>query len=413
MGKAVRRRMLAILAVTQIASWGSLYYGIAILGPAIAAEMGWRNELVYGAYSWSLVLSGLAASPAGALLDRIGGRKVMGAGSVLAAIGMLLLGLSHSLWLYFLAWSVLGFAMAATLYEAAFAAINREFGLEARKLISNLTLFGGFASTVFWPLTLQLDGLLGWRNTCLAYAAMHLLLCLPLHLLLPAGPGHVHHAASAAPGQGSQGDFSLQEALAHPSFWQLAIAFAINSLIFSGLAVHLIPLLKGFGHADTMAVALAALIGPAQVAGRIAERVFFHAAPPEHIGRFAFAALPFGLLALLCLSASMSAAALFCLLLGASNGILTIVRGTVPQALYGRTHYGAIAGAMASPTLGARAAGPLLLAALLGAHTPAGGLLAACLGLAVLSLLLYLSAARRSVLQAGRRRAMMDPSSGD
>jgi predicted MFS family arabinose efflux permease len=369
--------------------------------------MGWRNELVYGAYSWSLVLSGLAASPAGALLDRIGGRKVMGAGSVLAAIGMLLLGLSHSLWLYFLAWSVLGFAMAATLYEAAFAAINREFGLEARKLISNLTLFGGFASTVFWPLTLQLDSLLGWRNTCLAYAAMHLLLCLPLHLLLPAGPGHAPHAApDAAQAQGRQGDFSLQQALAHPSFWQLAIAFAINSLIFSALAVHLIPLLKGFGHADTMAVALAALIGPAQVAGRIAERAFFHAAPPEHIGRFAFAALPFGLLALLCLSASIPAAGLFCLLLGASNGVLTIVRGTVPQALFGRTHYGAIAGAMASPTLGARAAGPLLLAALLGAHTPAAGLLAACLGLALLSLLLYLSAARPAMM--GRKNSSGD-----
>ncbi|WP_227470503.1 MFS transporter [Massilia sp. YMA4] len=380
-----QRATLAILAVTQIASWGSLYYSITILGPALAREFHWSGALVYGAYSWSLIVSGLAATPAGALLDRLGGRAVMGAGSLAASAGMLLLAGTHSLPIYVLAWTVLGLAMAMTLYEAAFATLNRDFGADSRRLISTLTLFGGFASTVFWPLTLRLDEWLGWRGTCLAYAAMHVLLCLPLHLCLggrgtPPAPARTNDAAAGA------ADLELRQAVRHPAFWKLALAFAVNALIFSALAVHLIPLLRQLGYGATLAVALAALIGPAQVAGRIAERLWFQDAPPQHIGRLAFAALPAGLLAMLLLARQQWAAGLFCLLLGASNGVLTIVRGTVPQALFGRRHYGAIAGAMAGPSLLARAAGPLLTALLLGAGTPPLVLLGLFLGLSLLSL---------------------------
>ncbi|QGZ37902.1 putative MFS family arabinose efflux permease [Pseudoduganella flava] len=396
-------RTLAILAFTQIASWGSLYYGITILGPALGAELGWRNELVYGAYSWSLILSGLAATPAGALLDRHGGRAVMGLGSLLGAFGMLLLAGTQSVPVYFVAWTILGFAMALTLYEAAFATINREFGWDARQLISTLTLFGGFASTVFWPLTMRLDGAIGWRATCVAYAALHLFVCLPLHLCLPR---RAHGSATPANESGAVGavaDLDLRTALRHPAFWKLACAFAVNALIFSALAVHLIPMLKDFGHGAAAAVTMAALIGPAQVAGRIAERVWFRDAPPANIGRLAFAAMPAGLLAIGLWAEHQWAAGLFCVLLGASNGVLTIVRGTVPQQMFGRRHYGAIAGAMAGPSLLARAAGPLLTAALLGAGVPGRMLLLVFLVCAVLSLLCFLSA-----LQAKRRAAIMD-----
>lgn len=386
-----QRATLAILAITQIASWGSLYYSITILGPALAAQFHWSGTLVYGAYSWSLIVSGLAATPAGALLDRLGGRAVMGAGSLAAATGMLLLAGTTALPMYVLAWTVLGLAMAMTLYEAAFATLNREFGAGSRRLISTLTLFGGFASTVFWPLTMRLVELLGWRGTCMAYAAMHVLLCLPLHLCL-AG----RHRTAIATQSGAMAvtgtDLELRQALRHPAFWKLALAFAVNALIFSALAVHLIPLLHQLGYGATAAVALAALIGPAQVAGRIAERLWFQDAPPQHIGRLAFAALPAGLLAMLLVARQQWAAGLFCLLLGASNGVLTIVRGTVPQLLFGRRHYGAIAGAMAGPSLLARAAGPLLTAVLLGGGAPPLVLLGLFLGLSLLSLTGFVAA---------------------
>lgn len=376
----------------QIASWGSLYYSIAILGPALGAELHWKPTLIYGAYSWSLIVSGLAATPAGALLDRRGGRAVMGSGSLAAAIGMLLAATS-TLWQYLLAWTVLGLAMALTLYEAAFATLNRDFGADSRRLISTLTLFGGFASTLFWPLTMRLEAALGWRGTCIAYAVMHLALCLPLHACLN-GARAIPAAAPAVAAAGGRSDMTLREAVRHPSFWTLTIALAVNMLIFSALAVHLIPLLRQFGYGSTLAVGLAALIGPAQVAGRIVERLWFQDAPPQRIGRLAFAALPAGLLTMLLLARQQWAAGLFCVLLGGSNGVLTIVRGTVPQVLFGRRHYGAIFGAMAGPALLGRAAGPLLTAFMLGAGVSPPALLGVFMGVSLLSLAGFVVATR-------------------
>lgn len=387
------RATLAILACTQIASWGSLYYSIAILGPALGAELHWNPTVIYGAYSWSLIVSGLAATPAGALLDRRGGRVVMGTGSLAAAAGMLLLAATSTLWQYLLAWTVLGLAMALTLYEAAFATLNRDFGADSRRLISTLTLFGGFASTLFWPLTMRLAEALGWRGTCVAYALMHLALCLPLHACLN-GARTIPAAAPAAAAGGGRADMTLREAVRHPSFWTLTIALAVNMLIFSALAVHLIPLLRGFGYGSALAVGLAALIGPAQVAGRIVERLWFQDAPPQRIGRLAFAALPAGLLAMLLLARQQWAAGLFCVLLGASNGVLTIVRGTVPQVLFGRRHYGAIFGAMAAPALLGRAAGPLLTAAMLGAGVSPPALLGVFMAVSLLSMAGFMIATR-------------------
>jgi len=126
-------KTIAILAVTQVVSWGSLYYAFAILGPDIERELGWRAETVFGAFSWSLLVAGLASTPAGILLDRYGGRLVMGSGSLLSGLGFILLSHAHGTTLYFLAWTVLGVAMAAVLYEAAFATINHQFGLSARQ----------------------------------------------------------------------------------------------------------------------------------------------------------------------------------------------------------------------------------------------------------------------------------------
>ncbi|HJV50034.1 MAG TPA: MFS transporter [Noviherbaspirillum sp.] len=384
-------RVVRLLAVTQIVSWGSLYYAFAIVAHDIQREFGWSTQVVFGAYSWSLLAAGLASTPVGMLIDRIGGRAVMSCGSLLAGAGMIALAFAHSVALYFAAWSMIGVAMAMVLYEAAFATINREFLLQARKGISVLTLFGGLASTVFWPLTLKLNGVLGWRDTFLIYGALHLALCAPLHALLVAG------RRRRAPQTGTQGqarDYTLREALRDPVFWKLAFAFATNMFIFSALSVHLIPLLQRFGHPAATAVTVAALIGPMQVAGRIGEMAFAHRVPPQAIGRLTFACLPVALLALLLFGEYRFAIAGFCMLYGLGNGILTIVRGTVPQSLFGRENYGAISGALAGPSLLAKAAGPLAMAAFVEGTPSPHWMLGILLLVALASLACFIAAVR-------------------
>ena len=377
-------------------SWGALYYAIAILAPAMAGDLGWRSETVIGAFSWSLLVSGAAATPVGMLIDRHGGRWVMGAGSLLCGAGLAALSQVHTVPAYYGAWTVLGVAMSMTMYEAAFATINREFGMQSRQAISTLTLFGGFASTVSWPLTQQMLDTAGWRDTWLYYGIAHWLVCLPLHLLLRRGerlPTTGAQAGGAAVPDHAPRDHTLAEAVRHPAFWKLGFAFSANSFIFAALSVHLIPLLQTYGHAAAMAVALAALVGPMQVAGRIGEMTLGRQARPQTIGKITFGALPAALLALLLFGRHGWGAAAFCLMYGMSNGILTIVRGTIPQTLFGRRHYGAISGALAGPSLLSRAAGPLAVAALAQAGPPAL-LLLVLLGAALASLACYLLAIR-------------------
>ena len=380
-------RTIGILACTQIISWGSLYYAFSIVAPSIQRELGWSTTLVYGAYSWSLLVAGLVATPVGILLDRHGGQLVMGAGSIVCGIGFLLLAESRSPETYVAAWTLLGIAMGLTLYEAAFATINRRFAASGRQAISNLTLFAGFASTIFWPLTQALDTALGWRNCYLWYGAVQLLACLPLHLMLGrerARPPRPVHA-------GARGH-TLAEALRHPAFWKLALAFSANIFVFSALSVHLIPLLQTMGHSARVAVFVAMLIGPMQVAGRVLERTVGRHTAPQVVGRFCFSALPAALAALILFDSHLWAVSFFCILYGLSNGVITIVRGTLPQAMFGSENYGAISGAMAGPALLAKASGPILAAWVLGRDAAPGLLLAGLFGVACASVVLYFAA---------------------
>lgn len=381
-------KIVYLFAFTLNVAYGTLYYAFAILGPEIQRETGWRTEIVFGAFSWSLLVAGLVATPAGVLIDRFGGRWVMGTGSLLAGIGLIGIGIGHSVGFYFASWTVVGLGMAAGLYEAAFATINREFQTDSRKGISVLTLFAGFASTIFWPLTLQLNNAFGWRTTWIIYGAIHLALCAPLHAMLRAGARHVRIADSVQ----AVRDFTLKEALRDAAFWKLAFAFATNMFIFSALSVHLIPLLQRLGHSTGAAVMVAALIGPMQVAGRLGEMAVARRVQPQTIGKLTFAMLPAALLAVLFFGQHQTAAAVFCMLYGMSNGILTIVRGTVPQALFGRENYGAIAGALAGPTLIAKAAGPLAVAALIEFDSSPALMLGSLLVISAVSLACFVAA---------------------
>jgi hypothetical protein len=234
-------------------------------------------------------------------------------------------------------------------------------------------------------LTAWLQASHGWRDTYLSYGIVQLAVCMPLHLGLGAG-------APAVTRVGPARGHTLAEAVRHPAFWTLALAFAANTCVFSALAVHLIPLFERLGLARETAVLLAALIGPMQVAGRVGEMAFARHTAPQTVGKVTFALLPAGLAVIALGGAQAWAVAAFCVLYGLSNGVLTILRGSLPRALFGRDHYGAIAGAMAGPALLSKAAGPLIAAALLGRADGPALLLAALLAMSLASLAFYLRA---------------------
>lgn len=381
-------KTIGILAVTQIVSWGSLYYAFTILAPDIQRDLALAPELIFGAFSWSLLVAGLVATPAGVLLDRYGGRYVMATGSLVCSVGLVLLGSSSGVASFYFGWTLIGIAMALTLYEAAFATINRKHETGSRQAISTLTLFGGFASTLFWPLTAMLETTLGWRDTYLWYGVAQLTVCMPLHLWL--GPDPVHKRQDTS--DHATRSHTLAEALRHSAFWALASAFALNTFIFSAMAIHLIPLLERLGQSASMAILLASLIGPMQVAGRIGEMTLARNTAPQAVGTLTFSMLPAALLLLTLFGSQAWIVVVFCVLYGVSNGILTIVRGSIPQALFGRENYGAISGAMAGPSLLFKAAGPFAAAAMLRYDGGTTMLLSLLLAMSVASLAFYLRA---------------------
>lgn len=221
-------KIVGILGITQIASWGSMFYAFSLLALEIQRGLGWRAEVVFGAFSWSMLVAGLVSTPAGMLIDRFGGRFVMGAGSAICGTGLIMLSMVQSPLQYYAAWSVLGVGMALVLYEAAFATINRDFSEGAQAGISTLTLFAGFASTVFWPLTLKLNAMAGWRETYLFYGIAQLALCLPLHLALPA---RMKQAFSVGENKSqTTRNYSLKEVVREPVFLEAGLCLCDERL---------------------------------------------------------------------------------------------------------------------------------------------------------------------------------------
>jgi len=345
------------LGVTQITAWGSIYYLFPLVMEPLQYALGAGRSTIVGAFTVSVLLSGLLAPVVGRLIDRRGGRALMASASLLAGLALIALARVTSLTQLYLVWALLGIAMAGTLYEPAFAVLTRAFVNHHRRAIAILTLFGGFASTVFWPLGQALISEFGWRTTAMIFGALNLVICFPLHLFaLPASSSSPPPPITKEPAQ------TLGTALRHSTFYWLAAAFTLNALVFSGSAVHLLAMLGSKGLSAVQAAAFGALMGPMQVLGRLAEIFGGQRASPTRVAFIALALLPISLLVFVASDASAAALILFLLFYGCSNGVMTIVRGTVPIALYGRREYGAVNGALAAPVLIAKAAGPLAAA---------------------------------------------------
>ncbi len=350
--------LVLALGTAQTLAWGSTYYLPALLAKPMAAGLGLPETTIWAAFTLALLASAALGPFAGRAIDRLGGRPVLVGTSVLFAAGLAALSQAQGMVSLMLAWLLLGVAMGSGLYEAAFAALVRLKGTEARASITGITLIAGFASTVGWPLSGWLEAELGWRGACLTWAALHLLLGLPLNAsiprasALPASPQPVQSATAPAPAQAT---------LAAPprhTAWLLSYVFAATWFVSTAMAAHLPQLLVASGATLAAAVAVGALVGPAQVAGRLLEFGLLRRFHPLLSARVAAMLHPLGVACWLFLGPA--AGAVFALLHGAGNGILTIAKGTLPLVYFGPQGYGQRQGIIMAPSRVAQAFAPLL-----------------------------------------------------
>lgn len=353
------------MGVAQITAWGTSYYCLGVLGGPIAAETGWSRSLVYFGFTVSLLVMGAISRWAGLAIDRHGPRSVMTAGTLIVSLGLYGLSLVTSPGAYLAAWALLGVGMRLCLYDAAFAALVHVAPSRGRLAISYLTLFGAFASTVFWVVGHYLNEAGGWRQTLALFAAANLAICLPLNWIA------LRRRESFA-GRPAQAEVSASPDR-HPGFFLegsrrvvamalFALVMSLNGFVFSVVAVQLVPLLEGAGLATATAVWVASLKGFAQFGGRVVEIVFGRKLHAMTVGRVAIGILPVSFVLLVLSGGGLYAIVVFTLLMGASQGVITIVRGAVPLALFGPNGYGAVLGMIATPVLIVNAVSPTLFA---------------------------------------------------
>jgi MFS family permease len=386
-------RLVPALGVTQVISWGTLYYSIAVLGASMRTELGVSAETLFGAYSLSLLIAAVVAPSVGRAIDRHGGRRVMSVGSMVAGVALLAIANVYSSFALYAAWSIAGLAMAMTMYDAAFATLSQHSGASYRSALTALTLMGGLASTVFWPASLKGLEWYGWRETLMFFATLQFCVCLPLHLIcVPPGSG----SGVAGKLGAVEPAFKMSPQSRRRAFVALAAAFALNGFVVSVLTVHMVSVLQRQGLTLETAVWVGSFFGPMQVAGRIVEFTIGRRFAPRTIGVVALAVLVVAIGVLIGLDGQVAVALVFTLLFGFSNGIVTIVRGTVPAEIFGRAGYGRILGSLAAPALLARAIAPLAFAQLASVQTAAFGWLLGLLAMAVLSAVSFaLAVARR------------------
>ena len=346
--------IIIALGTTQTLAWASSYYLPAILADSIARDLGVSSNWIFAAFSASQVISALLAPRIGRHIDLVGGRSVLSTSNLVLAAGLALLGLTTSIPMLIVAWLLLGVGMSAGLYDAAFAALGRIYGDAARRSITGITLIAGFASTVGWPLSAWGLETIGWRNTCFAWAAAHILIGLPINLLmLPAVKG-----AKAAVATAVKPHIPIDRTMI-----VLAFVFAAAWTVTGAMAAHLPRLMEAAGATSTQAIFAGALIGPSQVAARIFEATFLNRYHPLVSTKLACITHPIGA-AILGLAGG-GAASVFAIFHGSGNGILTIARGTLPLAIFGPENYGYRLGIIGAPARMAQAAAPLLFGLLI------------------------------------------------
>jgi MFS family permease len=352
--------IISVLGVTQIFAWGSSYYLPAVLAKPISADTGWSLSWVVGGLSLGLLIAGLVSPWVGRAIAHRGGRSVLAVSAGLLAAGLSALALAHSLPAFLSAWLLIGLGMGAGLYDPAFATLGRLYGHGGRSAITTLTLFGGFASTVCWPLSAFLDSHFGWRGTCLVYAGFQLAVALPAYLfVLPREPSRPSLPASGALTLSAT---TSRDSRGSSLFLLLAATITLSSVISTTMSVHLLTVLQAKGLTLAAAAGLGALVGPSQVAARAVEMVvarFHHPIWTKVVSTSLVAA------GLATLWIGLPIIPLALALYGAGIGLESIARGTLPLAVFGPERYPVVMGRIAMPSLIAQAAAPSIGTALI------------------------------------------------
>ncbi|MBP6017920.1 MAG: MFS transporter [Burkholderiaceae bacterium] len=360
------RALIAALGIGQICSWGSLYYSFPLIAEAMMAELGWSKADVYGAATLGLVLAGFLAYPVGLAVDKGYGRALMGGASLMAGVLLALWSQVDSLFGFYLLIAGIGALQAAALYEPAFAVMARRVGAgRARAGITAITLWGGFASTVFIPLVQFLLDHSGWRDALLVLALINGLVCTVAYFgFIRAKKDAINLSNAGTITRMTTDKQEVRAALHKPIFWLLMLALTAYAGTFSAFTFHMYPLLLENGLSTSNVVWAIATIGPAQVAGRILISMFGSGLSMRRIGSFVVAVFPLVFIVLALRPSTMWIITSTCIVYGASNGIFTIVRGLVVPEMLSRRAYGAINGLLIFPSLLARALAPVAVALL-------------------------------------------------
>jgi len=353
--------LLLGLAMTRIIGWGSTFYSPSVLVGALDREIGLNAEIVFGGITILLVTGALVAPAIGRVLDREGTRRSMCIGAVICALGLGVLSLAQGPVSYLASWFVIGLGHAMSLANTGNVTISQLMGDRTRRVIGLMMLVTGLASSVFWPLTAVLMNAFGWRMTLLVFAAMQIVIVLPVYASIPR---YRHLPARAAkPEAASVGERGrVAPEARRAAFWLVALAFSASGLVSWGLPLHLISLFQEAGLTQAEAVWVATLSGPATLAARAIDATLGERLPAEKVALFGLLLGPILCLTLPFVTMTITAAAIFIVLFSAALGVISIARATLPLALFGRNGFASMLGKLTVPQNMTFAAAPLLFA---------------------------------------------------
>lgn len=352
------------LGISQICTWGAFYYAFPLIAVVMQTELGWTKSDLYGALTVGLLISACLTYPVGLAIDRGYGRQVM----MLAAFGtaglMIAWSFVHSLTIFYIVASMLGALQAAILYESAFAVLARRVGpLNSRKGITYITLWGGFASTVFIPIEQFLLNHWGWRESLWVLAGVYLACAIGFWHFIRPELDVVHTSQSAVRAENKERDRNIvRHALRGPTFWLLLIALTIYASMMSTFTFHMYPMLQEKGISTMEVVQVIAVIGPAQVLGRVLISMFASSVSMRALGSILVGLFPIPFAMLMTDSKNVWLLASIFGIYGLTNGIFTIVRSQVVPEMLSQHAYGALNGLLTIPVTIARAMGPVAAA---------------------------------------------------
>jgi MFS family permease len=380
--------MVWALAVTETVSYGVLYYSFAAFLLPMQHSLGWSQTALTGAFSVSVLVTGVAAVPAGAWLDRHGARALMTAGSVLAAGCVLSWAAASTVPVLYVAFAGIGLAGAAVLYEPAFATVNAWFDARRRDALLTVTMAAGLASTIFLPAAVVLISHLGWRHALIVLAVVQAATAVPHVLLLRRRPADygwardgVRTPADQSPGAARPADpaprgpvaaAQVAHALARPAVVLLTASAVVGSAAIAAVAVHLLAYLRLDGYSAAVAAALTGALGAVQVGGRVVLTAAARRVPTAAAAAVLLAAQAVGVAALLLISGP-AGVGIFVLLFGLGYGVLNIARPDLLARYAVRRLFARLSGIQALLVIAGEAAGPAgaaVLRAVTGSYTP-------------------------------------------